>query len=56
MELPANPDALAKKFFVITLLGVLTYVTAVITLLSTAPEHSGNQGEEPSVTVAQAAR
>jgi hypothetical protein len=52
MDMPNNPDALAKKFFLILLFSVFAYVSAVIMMI--APPDRADQGETPATSVATA--
>ena len=47
----SNPDSLAKKFFVITLCGVVAYVCFVITMMS-APDKAETDVQDVGITVA----
>ncbi|MDD9938152.1 MAG: hypothetical protein OXT09_31370 [Myxococcales bacterium] len=47
----SNPDSLAKKFFVVTMCGVVAYVAFVLTMLS-APDKAETEQEDYGVTVA----
>ena len=46
----ATPDALTKKFFIVTLLGVVAYLTAVIVLMLTTPAKLPTDTPDQGVT------